>query len=836
MLDKYDVVLNITDCPDVVLVGESNEVYYTLPDYAEGIVTLYIDGNAIKNYSADTDYILFDTAGLSTGEHTLTLNFTSETQGTASDSTKFNVVPAEIYVPDEMNINGRYASANSIAIRVNNNASGTITILVDNKTYLIEDVDVAVTDDYYYIYGLEDISRGKHNVVVSYRDNKYGENIVNKTVDLGYDIWFDAKQIYGEDNIITIHLPKNLGNGDLTVTVDASKYSYDRNSSIITVNPSKLSIGNHTVIAKYAGDDFFPADEFNNTFEVLPEIQAYDYNVLVGSDVGIYLILPGDAKGKLNVTVSIEGWDEFDDWYMKQYDTQLVSFDKNGKAYYSFANLPVGYFYVESFYTGDDYKVEPISTGYDVMSINWGDSELELCKNKTIKFVANDLEPGQLRIVLSRIVDGDLEWDDPVNIAETIYVNITDGKATHTFTNLKCGVYHIFVAEEFMNGTLKGYQGGHYFYVNAPDIEAESGTFELGKLPEMTVNFPDDASGKATVSVYANYTKINEELYKAVSYDVNGKLTVNLNDIIAEIGNYGVHVNYTGNYGEFESYYYGYKVIKNKILPAKVEVDKTSLDLMIGESTTVVATTTPGGLNVTYTSSNESVVTVSNGNVVAVGAGNATITVSIDDDVVYAKNSTTVNVTVKTIKTKIDASAVTTVYNSGKYLFATLKDANGKPISDVKVYITLNGKTYTRTTNKNGQVKLCTNGLAPVKTYQATFTFKGNSKYDKSTKTVNVKVSKANPKISAKAKTFKRTDKTKKYTITLYNNQNQVMKNSRVTLKVNGKTYSARTNSKGVATFKLTKLTKKGKFTAVVTYSSSKYYNSKTVKPQITVK
>ena len=40
----------------------------------------------------------------------------------------------------------------------------------------------------------------------------------------------------------------------------------------------------------------------------------------------------------------------------------------------------------------------------------------------------------------------------------------------------------------------------------------------------------------------------------------------------------------------------------------------------------------------------------------------------------------------------------------------------------------------------------------------------------------------------------------------------------------------------GQATFKITKLTKKGKFTAVVKYGGNKFYNSKTVKPKITVK
>ena len=61
-------------------------------------------------------------------------------------------------------------------------------------------------------------------------------------------------------------------------------------------------------------------------------------------------------------------------------------------------------------------------------------------------------------------------------------------------------------------------------------------------------------------------------------------------------------------------------------------------------------------------------------------------------------------------------------------------------------------------------------------------------------------------------------------------------KNKKVTFKLIGKTYTAKTNAKGQATFKITKLNKKGKFTAVVKFAGNKYYNAKTVKPKITVK
>ena len=63
-----------------------------------------------------------------------------------------------------------------------------------------------------------------------------------------------------------------------------------------------------------------------------------------------------------------------------------------------------------------------------------------------------------------------------------------------------------------------------------------------------------------------------------------------------------------------------------------------------------------------------------------------------------------------------------------------------------------------------------------------------------------------------------------------------IMKKVKRTLKVNKKTYSAKTNAKGQATFKITKLTKKGTFKATITYKGSAYYNKVTKKVNIKCK
>ena len=62
------------------------------------------------------------------------------------------------------------------------------------------------------------------------------------------------------------------------------------------------------------------------------------------------------------------------------------------------------------------------------------------------------------------------------------------------------------------------------------------------------------------------------------------------------------------------------------------------------------------------------------------------------------------------------------------------------------------------------------------------------------------------------------------------------MKNTKVTIKINKKTYSSKTNSKGVAIFKITKFTKKGIFQSVINYNGDKYYNKVTKKVNIIIK
>ena len=212
--------------------------------------------------------------------------------------------------------------------------------------------------------------------------------------------------------------------------------------------------------------------------------------------------------------------------------------------------------------------------------------------------------------------------------------------------------------------------------------------------------------------------------------------------------------------------------------------------------------------------------------------GRYTAVLSLTDYPDEQSSNTTINVIKE--KTTITAKPISTIYNVGKNLIITLKDQNGKAIKNATLTVNL-GSAKKYTTDANGQVKINIATLTP-KTYNAKITYAESDIFNASTASVKVTVKKATPKITVKAASFKLKVKTKKYTATFKNNKNQAIKNTKVTLKVGGKTYSVKTNSKGQATFKITNLKKIGSYIAVITFPTNKYYNKVAKKVKITVK
>ena len=181
----------------------------------------------------------------------------------------------------------------------------------------------------------------------------------------------------------------------------------------------------------------------------------------------------------------------------------------------------------------------------------------------------------------------------------------------------------------------------------------------------------------------------------------------------------------------------------------------------------------------------------------------------------------------KTVEDTINATDVSKVYTTNTKYSVNVLHGN-ETLTSGAVTFTIDNKEYVGSW-KDGSAYVNLKNLKPGDHFIIT-------EYGQTLAKNKITVKKATPKLTAKNKIFKVKTKTKKYTVTLKTNENKVLKNTKVTLKVKGKTYSAKTNSKGKATFKITKLNKVGKFSATVKSVATACFKSVSQKVSITVK
>ena len=354
-------------------------------------------------------------------------------------------------------------------------------------------------------------------------------------------------------------------------------------------------------------------------------------------------------------------------------------------------------------------------------------------------------------------------------------------------------------------------------------------TVYLGDNATVTIiTLPSGAAGNITVKVGDNEAK-----------------TFNSDDIISidgfVAGNNVVNITFTSDMYDAKS------VVKNVVAspkPTTIATVNVTTTYNVAKDLVITLTDVNGKIlanktvNVVVGTLNKNLTTNTSGQVsidVSTLAPNTYVAnIAFAGDEVYAKSNATANVVINKIASSLTAPAVTATYNVVRNLVITLT-ANGKALANQKVTVKVGTISKTLTTNAKGQVSVDVSKLTP-KTYTATFTYAGDDINDKSSNTAKVVVNKVKPKITAKKATFKAKKKTKKYSIVLKDNKGKAIKKAKVTLKVKGKTYKATTNAKGKATFKITKLTKKGKQTATIKFGGNTLYKAVSKKVKLTIK
>ncbi|MBR5504100.1 MAG: hypothetical protein IKV87_06640 [Methanobrevibacter sp.] len=206
--------------------------------------------------------------------------------------------------------------------------------------------------------------------------------------------------------------------------------------------------------------------------------------------------------------------------------------------------------------------------------------------------------------------------------------------------------------------------------------------------------------------------------------------------------------------------------------------------------------------------------------------GNYTVNVNFKDEA-YSSQNAIVNVIVLKNKTNIVAKNLVKYYKNSTQLSVKLVDKNNnKALASKKVKLTIDGKTYTQTTNSKGIAKFTINQKA--KAYQAKISFKEDQMYKASSKTVKITV-KA-PKISTKTKKIHRNSNF----VAIFKDANgKAIKNTKVKFTLNGKTFIKTTNSKGEAKLKIS--LKLGSYTVKSQFKSTNPYGATQLSTKIKV-
>ena len=141
-------------------------------------------------------------------------------------------------------------------------------------------------------------------------------------------------------------------------------------------------------------------------------------------------------------------------------------------------------------------------------------------------------------------------------------------------------------------------------------------------------------------------------------------------------------------------------------------------------------------------------------------------------------------------------------------------DGNGSIVVGKTVTFKVNGKTYNVKTDIKGYATLSVK--LNSKQYLVTAEFDGVKVSNK----ITVK-----PVLTTKITSNKKTKKTK-FTAKLVNTKGKALKGKKITFKINGKKYTAKTNKKGVASVNILLTLKKGTYMVITSYGKSKATNT----------
>ena len=560
---------------------------------------------------------------------------------------------------------------------------------------------------------------------------------------------------YLENETLTLTY-NNTATGKVNITLKSKNYNKtiqeEINQSIII---TELPIGEYNVTVEYLGDNLF----LNATAYANFIVEKITTEIITNTTVDLFV---GD---EYEINYTLKPSDALGDLIFSSNDTNIVTVD-------SLSGI-----------------IKAKSKGSATITVNFSGSENYTASNATITVTVTKV-PSEINITNETV---NLKANSEVPTGATLNPEEA-GNLTYTSSNSSVAVVE--------NGMIKGIKQGEAnitvsFAGDDKYDAAENKTIAVSvSLADASVKVINDTLDlKVDDTFVINATTSPEGLNVTYVSDDSGVYRVDENGVVTAL------MNGTGSIivsvGDDEVYAKNTTVVTVTVSlkDASVTVNNDTLDLKVGESGEFYAVTDPEDLNITVSSSNESVATVKLVNrvptVTAVGEGSAVITLTINEKD-YVRNSTTVNVGVTKVPTEIRIQNDTLDMVIGDIVDPVVSlmpsDAGNMSftVSDENIVLV----------NGHGFVKAVGEGNATV-----TVRFAGNDKYLPSNATITVTVRDA--LIITAPDVVKYYAGPERFVVNVTDGEGNPLSNKSVTIVINKVTYNRTTDENGTASIGL---------------------------------
>ncbi|ALT67915.1 Ig-like domain repeat protein [Methanobrevibacter millerae] len=706
---------------DNITVGEKAIIEITVIDDATGIVTVTVGGKDYNVSVADGKGILV-VPGLKVGNYTVDVKYLGDRKYESStNATKFTVNKIksdDITVVDQGN--------GTVVVVVPGNATGNVTIVVENQTFTGPVVNGTV------IINLTNVTPGEHNITVIYSgDENHTSEIINTTVTIPVrvtPIKVDVADIYvGDVAKINVTVPGDA-TGKIRIEIDGKEYYAEIENGVARFEVENLTAGPKTVAVSYVGDENYEAKFATANFTVFKRnsfVSAEIESIIVGENVIVKVKVPTDATGQ--VLVDVDG--------VSQYYVNVT----NGEGFVTIPYIPSGKYNVNLTYIGDD-KYLP-SANVSLFDVNKVKPfvipiahDIIVGENEVIKLIVPVDATGNVTV----IIDGE-EFVFDLNEGtigayysegEKYIVAISGGNGELVIQGLPVGEYVVSVR---YNGDYKYTYADNTTTFKVTSKDTDIKVYDLGNGTVLVI-VPENATGNVTIEVE------NQTFTAPV---VNGTAIVDLTNVTP--GKHNITVIYSGDENNNPTTENATVNIPGNYIPIDVSVH----DIYVGD-TEVVVVTLPEDATGTVTieiNAKEYTAPVVDGKAIfyvdGLAFGNKTVAVKYSGDDKCRDNFTTGQFRVIKRPTTITATAQDIYVGFDEVINAHVlpDDATGKVLVDI-------GGVGYYATIENGVVYVIIPEL-PSGECTARVTYEGDDKYLPSVTTVKFTVSKLKTPINA---------------------------------------------------------------------------------------